>query len=159
MDSALLAPPLGATVFNAVRAPSGRDSAPRTIVLGHTVGLLAGLASISVWSGGEVVSALRDSFELAHAAAAGTAVALTCLAMGALRAVHPPALATTLVGALGLMTGAAAAVALFAGASAVAGGAALARGYSTRSTNPAGGAYDEIETPVPAAAREASDGA
>lgn len=143
LDSAFLAPPLGVSVFNAVRAPRGPDSHPRTIVFGHAVGLAAGLISIALWLGSDAGSALRDAFLPAHAAAAGTAVAATSLGMAALRAVHPPALATTLVAALGLMSGLGAAVALLGGAIAIAAGVWLARTRRSADLEPHAVTHDE----------------
>lgn len=113
-DCALLAPPLGVTVYLRLRVPEHPDNATRNVVLGHGLALLCGLGCAALLSASG--SALGMHFSWRHAVAAGLAVSATILATHRLRATHGPALATTLVASLGLLGRPYAATALFAGA-------------------------------------------
>ncbi|MEM7308107.1 MAG: HPP family protein [Planctomycetota bacterium] len=122
-EQRLLAPPLGVSLYNALRAPGALDSAPRSILVGHAVGLAAGLASLALASLGDPfagVGAAGAGLALPHAAASPVAVGLTAWANERLGAPHPPALATTLLASLGLLAGWGDAAALLAGAAAIA---------------------------------------
>jgi len=102
-QSAMLAPPLGATAYLCFRAPTAIPCAPRNLLLGHAVGLAAGWVALWMTGALDLASALSGVFTLQHAAAAALATALTVAAMIALGIEHPPAGATTVVVSLGLL--------------------------------------------------------
>ncbi len=98
----MLAPPLGVTALLLCRDPFAPTSAPRSICVGHAVGVGAGLLSLALFRVAPV-SALADEFTLRHALASSVAVGLTAFGTDALRSPHPPAGATTLVVSLGVL--------------------------------------------------------
>ncbi len=104
IDAPALAPPLGVTALLCMQSPESPLTRPRSILLGHTVGLAAGWLALALCGGLELPSALPGPFSLRHAVAAGLAIAATAGGMDWLRCPHPPAGATTLVVALGMMT-------------------------------------------------------
>jgi len=112
---ALLFPSLGPSVFLFVEAPLGESASVRNTLLGHLIGLVFGLvalAALGLWS---APSVLQEGVSPARVAAAALAVAATSAALVWLRMPHPPAGATTLIVALGLITGTRAAVLIPAG--------------------------------------------
>lgn len=112
---ALLFPSLGPSVFLFVEAPLGESASVRNTLVGHLIGLvfgLAALAALGLWS---APSVLQEGVSPARIAAAALAVAATSAALVWLRMPHPPAGATTLIVALGLITGTRAAVLIPAG--------------------------------------------
>lgn len=102
-QNAVLAPPLGASAFLCFRAPTAIPCAPRNLLLGHAVGLGAGW--LALWATGaiDLAPALSDVFTLRHAVAASLAMASTVTLMIVLGVEHPPAGATTVVVALGML--------------------------------------------------------
>ncbi|WP_439028600.1 HPP family protein [Haloarchaeobius sp. DT45] len=96
-------PSLGPTAF--VLATNG-DSGPRRIVGGHTVGAVVGFGAHELVAPELVATTQFAPFAPASArlALAGAlAVAGTTAGMGVTKTVHPPACATTLILALGLL--------------------------------------------------------
>lgn len=120
LDAAALAPPLGVSIYSGLRNVQAPESAPRSIVLGHAVGLACGAGSLFALGGGALESLHTGPFTLQHALASALAVGATASATWALRAIHPPALATTLVASLGLIDTWRDAGALLAGAAVIA---------------------------------------
>jgi len=102
-ESAMLAPPLGATAYLCFRAPTAIPCAPRNLLLGHALGLAAGWVGLWVTGALDLAPALSGVFTLQHAAAAAVATALTVALMIGLGIEHPPAGATTVVVSLGLL--------------------------------------------------------
>lgn len=100
-DAAVLAPPLGVSVFSCLRAPDAPENAPRNVVLGHAVGIAAGMFAWFACGGAELEGALGGAFTLRHALASALAVGITVFASSAAGVLHPPALATTLIASLG----------------------------------------------------------
>ncbi|MEU6117309.1 HPP family protein [Streptomyces sp. NPDC047117] len=97
-----LFPSLGPTAFLLFRTPEAPTASPRNTVYGHLIGVLAG------WSGLAVTGLLDTGPDLMHVdwrrvLAAVIALGLTCTLMPVFRADHPPAGATTLIVALGLL--------------------------------------------------------
>jgi CBS domain-containing membrane protein len=102
-QSAMLAPPLGATAYLCFRAPTAIPCAPRNLLLGHALGLAAGWVGLWITGAIDLAPALSGVFTLQHAAAAAIATALTVALMIGLGIEHPPAGATTVVVSLGLL--------------------------------------------------------
>ncbi|RJL30163.1 HPP family protein [Bailinhaonella thermotolerans] len=97
-----LFPSLGPTAFLLFFSPLTAASSPRNTLCGHLVGVLAG------WLGLTLTGLQDDPPDLEHVTgprilAAAIALGLTCGLMPLLRAAHPPAGATTLIVALGLL--------------------------------------------------------
>lgn len=102
-NAACLAPPLGVTAFLLAKDPHGSSSSPRSIVVGHAVGLAAGFASASAFGVLGEPGALAGTFSVGHALASALAIALTVGITEGFQCSHPPAGATTLVASLGLL--------------------------------------------------------
>ncbi|WP_017591352.1 HPP family protein [Nocardiopsis potens] len=98
----LLFPSLGPTVYLLFADPLGTAAAPRNIVLGHLVGIGAGVLGLAATGLTGAAPDLEDA-TWERAAAAVIAIGLTCALMPALGCPHPPAGATTLIVALGLL--------------------------------------------------------
>ncbi|QDU69965.1 HPP family protein [Engelhardtia mirabilis] len=126
-DAAVLAPPLGVTAFAGLAAPGAESNRPRNVILGHGLGVALGMAALWVSGAARMVPALPQAFELRHVLSATLAVTLTAAATGLARTPHPPALATTLIFALGLLRTPADGLALMVGAGVVAGSLAVLR--------------------------------
>ncbi|SHF85517.1 HPP family protein [Streptoalloteichus hindustanus] len=98
----LLFPSLGPTAFLLFAAPLTPAACPRNTLVGHLVGVLSGAFAL-------LVTGLHDQPpDLNHVtgarmAAAAIALGLTCGLMPLLDRAHPPAGATTLIVALGLL--------------------------------------------------------
>ncbi|MFD5093515.1 HPP family protein [Amycolatopsis thailandensis] len=98
----LLFPSLGPTAFLVFATPQAPGASPRNTVFGHLAGIVAGLTGLAV------TGLLNAAPDLTHPSwprigAAAIALGLTCAAMAALDIPHPPAGATTLIIALGLL--------------------------------------------------------
>ncbi|MFD5244016.1 HPP family protein [Amycolatopsis sp. NPDC058340] len=98
----LLFPSLGPTAFLVFTSPRAPAASPRNTVLGHLAGVVAGLTGLAATG---LLSAAPDLTHpsWARIGAAAIALGLTCAAMAALEIPHPPAGATTLIIALGLL--------------------------------------------------------
>jgi CBS-domain-containing membrane protein len=86
--------------------PSSASSRPRDALIGHGVGILAGLLALAVFGLGHEPSAVQEGLDGARVAAAALSLGLTTLVLALLRAPHPPAGATTLIVSLGILTSA-----------------------------------------------------
>lgn len=98
----LLFPSLGPTAFLLFTKPTHPTASPRNTLLGHLIGVLAGMAGLLVfdqWDEGSSVLHMTA----ASAGAATLALALTCGAMTLFGLPHPPAGATTLIISLGVL--------------------------------------------------------
>lgn len=104
LHAPFLAPPLGASIYVCVRARNLPPAAPHRIVISHLVAVLCGNLSRFLFDvhqsgfAGDVVG--MPSFF-----AAVVAIAMTGLVLEFVDAFHPPAAATTLVVAYGLVDG------------------------------------------------------
>lgn len=99
-----LAPPLGVTAYLLAKAPMAPTSSPRNILVGHAIGIAAGLGSASLFQVLGEPSALTHTLQVGHALGSALAIALTVGLTEGLRCPHPPAGATTLVASLGLLS-------------------------------------------------------
>ncbi|ROP35757.1 HPP family protein [Saccharothrix texasensis] len=98
----LLFPSLGPTAYLLFATPTHPAASPRNAVLGHLVGIASGacgLAAFSLWQAPVDLGHLS----WARVGAATLALTLTCGGMAWARVPHPPAGATTLIIALGVL--------------------------------------------------------
>lgn len=111
-------PSLGPSAFLMAKARRGSTIAPRRVIGGHAVGVVSGLVTYGLVDPGTVLATSLPAFSsatLGLAAAAALSVLLTSAGMLATNTSHPPACATTLIVALGVLpTVQAGAVILFA---------------------------------------------
>lgn len=98
----LLFPSLGPTAFLLFSTPLTAAASPRNTVLGHLIGVLAGAIGLAVFG---LLHTPPDLTNITwpRAGAAALALSLTCAGMNAFQLPHPPAGATTLIIALGLL--------------------------------------------------------
>ena len=98
-----LFPSLGATAFLMFETPMAEVSSPRNAVIGHIVG--AAVAFFWLWVFGLIdkPSAIQAGFTGERVAAIALSLAFTGGILRLLRAAHPPAGATTVIVALGLL--------------------------------------------------------
>ena len=101
----LLFPSLGPSVFLFFETPLADNASPRNTIVGHLTGLVSGLAALALFGLWSAPSVLQSGVTLPRVGAAAFAVGLTSLVLVATRLPHPPAGATTLIVALGLLTG------------------------------------------------------
>ena len=104
--TAFVFPSLGPTAYLLASQRTRDRGRLARVVAGHVVGVAAGLLAYRTLAPGIVVTAdlAARSPELAAVVASGAcALAVTSAAMLALDTVHPPACATTLIVALGLL--------------------------------------------------------
>ncbi len=97
-----LFPSLGPTAFLLFATPLQPTACPRNTLLGHLIGVVAGAIGLAAFG------LLDTGPDLTHigwqrAGATAVALALTCGGMTLLAVPHPPAGATTLIVALGLL--------------------------------------------------------
>jgi CBS-domain-containing membrane protein len=99
----LVFPSLGATAFLIFETPMAEVGSPRNTIIGHTVGILAGALSLAIFGLLHAPSVYVAGITLGRVGAIALAVALTGGALRVLRAAHPPAGATTIIVASGLL--------------------------------------------------------
>jgi len=102
----LVFPALGPSTFILFSAPLSKAGAPRSVVLGHIICLLCGYVTWYIMgfiSGGQVTLE-RAGWPLF--ASATVALAASCFLLLLFNCPHPPACASSLVVALGMITGA-----------------------------------------------------
>lgn len=100
-------PSLGPTAYLMAVRPNGGSTAPRRVVGGHAIGVLAGLLAYHTLAPGLVVTgapAARSVEGLRLVASAVVSVGLTTVGMRATDTGHAPACATTLIVSLGLLS-------------------------------------------------------
>lgn len=102
-SSSFLFPSLGPTAFLLFSTPTARVSSPRSILLGHLIGALAGWLSLAAFGLLDAPPALVAGVGWPRIGAAALSLGGTSALMLLLDAVHPPAGATTLIVSLGLM--------------------------------------------------------
>ena len=117
----LLAPPLGVTAFLCLAVPLAPSSSPRNAVLGHGLGLASGWVALHLSGAVDLPPALAAGFQPEHVVSAAIAIGLTVLLTEGLSLSHPPAGATTLIVALGVLRTPGQLGAVVLGAAAVAG--------------------------------------
>lgn len=97
-----LFPSLGPTAFLLFYTPLTTPASPRNTVLGHLVGCVSGYVALAATGLLDTPPDLTD-ITWARLAASAIALGLTCGLMPLLGVAHPPAAATTLIVALGLL--------------------------------------------------------
>ncbi|NUT54300.1 MAG: HPP family protein [Saccharothrix sp.] len=98
----LLFPSLGPTAYLLFATPTHPAASPRNTVVGHLIGVLSGAAGLAVFGLWHTPPAL-DHLTWARAGAAALALTCTCGGMAWSGLPHPPAGATTLIVALGVL--------------------------------------------------------
>lgn len=97
-----LLPSLGPTAYLQAETPAHPSTRFYNVVIGHIIGLLAGLAAVALFNAWNEPVVLTDhQLTLPRVLAAAVSVLLTLLLAPALKATHPPAAATCLLVALG----------------------------------------------------------
>ncbi len=96
-------PSLGPTAFMLFYSPGRRDTGARVTIVGHTIGIACGYAGL-VLTGLTAQEPNMLAIDNARLLACSIALASTGAFMILFRAVHPPAGATTLIIALGLLS-------------------------------------------------------
>ena len=99
----LIFPSLGATAFLIFETPMAEVGSPRNTIIGHTVGVVAGALSLAIFGLLHAPSVYVSGVTFSRVWAIALAVALTGGVLRALRAAHPPAGATTIIVASGLL--------------------------------------------------------
>src|ERR1700760_3678781 len=99
----LVFPSLGATAFLIFETPMAEVGTPRNTIVGHTVGILAGALSLAIFGLLHSPSLYVSGLTFSRVCAMALAVALTGGVLRVLRAAHPPAGATTIIVASGLL--------------------------------------------------------
>jgi CBS domain-containing membrane protein len=99
----LLFPSLGATAFLIFETPMAEVGSPRNTIIGHTVGVAAGALSLVLFGLWNSPSVYATGMTAPRIGAVALAVALTGGVLRVLRSAHPPAGATTIIVASGLL--------------------------------------------------------
>jgi CBS domain-containing membrane protein len=99
----LVFPSLGATAFLIFETPMAEVASPRNTIIGHTVGVAAAAASLALFGLLNAPSVYVSGVTLGRVFAIALAVALTGGVLRVLRGAHPPAGATTIIVASGLL--------------------------------------------------------
>jgi CBS domain-containing membrane protein len=115
----LLFPSLGATAFLFFETPLAEVGTPRNAIVGHYVAALAAIACLATFGLLDEPSAYVTGMTGPRIAAVALSVAVTGGVLRLLRAAHPPAGATTIIVASGLLHKPHQLVAVFTGALAI----------------------------------------
>jgi len=99
----LVFPSLGATAFLIFETPMAEVGTPRNTIIGHSVGVAAGVLSLAIFGLLDAPSVYVSGVTLGRVGAIALAVALTGGVLRLLRSAHPPAGATTIIVASGLL--------------------------------------------------------
>ncbi len=99
----LIFPSLGATAFLIFETPMAEIGSPRNTIIGHVVGVAAGAFALAVFGLLDAQSVYVVGVTAARIGAIALAVALTGGVLRLLRSAHPPAGATTIIVASGLL--------------------------------------------------------
>ena len=102
-DEPLLFPSLGATAFLLFETPMAEVSSPRNAVMGHYIGAAVAYFWLGVFNLIDLPTAIQVGFTWQRWLAIALSLAFTGLFLRLLRAAHPPAGATTVIVALGLL--------------------------------------------------------
>ncbi len=97
-------PSLGPTAYLFFFTPMADASSPRNTILGHAVGLACGYAAYALFGLASIPHWVHHGLDWSPALAAAVALSLTAALMVLLRISHPPAGATTLIVALGILS-------------------------------------------------------
>lgn len=96
-------PSLGPTAFLFFYTPLAPAASPRNTIIGHAIGAAAGWGSLAIFGLLGAAPATTTGVSAAHVGAAALSLGLTSALMVLARAPHPPAGATTLIVALGIL--------------------------------------------------------
>jgi CBS-domain-containing membrane protein len=99
----LLFPSLGATAFLIFETPMAEVGTPRNTIIGHGVGVAAGALALAIFDLLNARSVYITGMTPQRIGAIALAVALTGGVLRVLRSAHPPAGATTIIVASGLL--------------------------------------------------------
>jgi CBS domain-containing membrane protein len=99
----LVFPSLGATAFLIFETPMAEVGTPRNTIVGHFVGVAAGALSLAIFGLLSSPSVYVSGVTFGRVCAIALAVALTGGVLRLVRAAHPPAGATTIIVASGLL--------------------------------------------------------
>ncbi|TDX81518.1 HPP family protein [Rathayibacter sp. PhB151] len=99
-----LFPSLGPTIMLFFESPEQPASRPVNALVGHGVGLLAGVACFHLLGPGGGASVPEAGITVPYLLAGAVSVAVTTLVLSLLQLPHPPAGATTLIVSLGILT-------------------------------------------------------
>jgi CBS domain-containing membrane protein len=99
----LVFPSLGATAFLIFETPMAEVGTPRNTIIGHSVGVAAGVLSLAIFGLLDAPSVYVSGVTLGRVGAIALAVALTGGILRLVRSAHPPAGATTIIVASGLL--------------------------------------------------------
>ena len=102
-DAPFVFPSLGPTAFLLFYTPTAPPAAPRNVIIGHAIGAAAGYLSLAAFGLQGAGPAIAVGVTWSRVLAAGLSLGLTSGLMVLLRAPHPPAGATTLIIALGIL--------------------------------------------------------
>lgn len=100
----LLFPSLGPTVMVLAERPRSASAHPRNVLVGHAVGIAAGVAGLAAFGLLHHPSVIREGVTAARVGAADLSLAVTTYVLQVFRSPHAPAGATTLIVSLGLLT-------------------------------------------------------
>ncbi len=103
LDEPMIFPSLGPTAFLLVAQSANPVNSPRSVLVGHAAGLLAGSAALHLFGLADAGSAVVEGVTGARIGAVGLSVGLTAALLLGLRSLHAPACATTLIVSLGLL--------------------------------------------------------
>ena len=101
----MLFPPLGPSAFILFYTPLSESASPRNFILGHSVALVSGIGALVATQAlfPELSTTAPDAMNWSHVSAIALAMGAASMAMVALRCVHPPAVATALIAAMGYL--------------------------------------------------------
>ena len=97
-------PSLGPTAYLFFFSPLAEASCPRNTILGHAIGLICGYAAFAMTARFGLPFAMHGSVHGPRVLAAALSLAATGALMALFRVSHPPAGATTLIVALGIIS-------------------------------------------------------
>jgi len=97
-------PSLGPTAFLLFFKPEAAASSPRNTLIGHGIGVLAGLGALHLFGLVDAGPALAEGVNWPRVGAAALSLAVTNAVMVWADVPHPPAGATTLIVSLGILT-------------------------------------------------------
>lgn len=98
-----LFPSLGPTVMLFFESPGSPSSRPGNALVGHGVGLVAGIGCLAAFGLTSSPSVVDGGLTVPHVLAGALSVAVTTAVLTLLRLPHPPAGATTLIVSLGIL--------------------------------------------------------
>jgi CBS domain-containing membrane protein len=96
-------PSLGPTAYLFFFTPMADSASPRNAILGHAVGLACGYAAYTLFGLSSLPHGVHHGLDWSPVLASSLALSLTAALMVLLRVSHPPAGATTLIVALGIL--------------------------------------------------------